>query len=187
MTGDLPSFQARITPLEPLTGPLEFDEFVKLATHHARDGFSQVTEPEGDLAPFLLMAEKQGLGIVQWDGLEPDQMDSQLPLIIGSTLAPYEVSMAVLLLTVFLTGRDSSGNPMRQEALLLGILRLDGETEREATYAAAIQRTADRPPLLSEFRLIDHKLAPALADALYQGLTAELDTSAAEPIDREAT
>ena len=176
---ELPSFQARITPLEGPSGPLDFEEFVKLAIAHAREGFSQVTEPDGDLAPFLLMAEKHGLGIVQWEGLDPDLFESNPALVIGSTLAPYDVSMAGLLLTVFLTGGPRE--PARQEALLLGILQLDDETEREATYAAAIQRTADSPPQLSEFQLIDHKLAPALADALYQGLTAELDTTAAEP------
>ena len=70
MTGKPPSFQPR--RLEPSTATLDFDEFAKLATQHAREGFSQVTEPEGDLAPFLLMAERHGLGIVQWDGLEPN-------------------------------------------------------------------------------------------------------------------
>jgi hypothetical protein len=180
LTRDLRSFQARVIPLEPLAGPITFGAFVELASHHAREGFSQITKPDGDLAPILLIAEKRGLAMAQWDGLEPDLLESHLPLVIGSTLAPYDVSMAGLLLTVFLTGRDSHGTPKRQETLLLGILQLDGKTEREATYAAAIKRTGDKRPQLSEFQLIENKLAPALADALYQGLTAELDTSAAE-------
>jgi hypothetical protein len=175
MTEDLRSFQARVIPLESRTD-VPFDEFVAITVHHAREAFGQVTDPNGDVAPFMVIAEENGLGIVQWIDLDPELAESNLPLVVGSSLAAYNVSIVGLLLTVFLTRRDSSGEPTRQEALLLAFLQLEDGQEHAASYAAAISRSPERAPQLSEFQLLDNGLARRLKEALHQGLTAELDS-----------
>lgn len=174
MMDNLRSFQAQVVPLES-GSDLSFDEFVQVAIQHAREGFSQVTEPDGDLAPFLVVAERRGLALVLFERLDPDLLESNLPLVVGSALAAYDVSIVGLLLTGFLTERSSAGEPVRRESLLLGLLQLVDGIEHGATYAAAIERSPEEPPRLSEFELIDDQLPPALHEALHQGLTAELE------------
>jgi hypothetical protein len=179
MSQGLRSFQAEVTPIDPIAD-VSFEKFVSIATDHAREAFSQLSEPEDDLAPFVVIAEKRGLGIVQWKGLDPELYESKLPLVIGSSLAA-DVSIVGLLLTGILHRRGESGEPSRQEVLLLGVLQGNERDDRAATYAGAIERSETEPPRLSEFELVAEALAPALGAALHASLSAELDTSAPDP------
>lgn len=175
--GELSRFTAQVMPLERRETTISFDDFVVIAMEEVQAAFEQIERPDGDLAPFTMVADGLDAAVITWSDLSEETHELWLSGAVPATIAAQRVSMAALVLTVYMGPRNESGalGAERTESMLLGVLQVVGDRSREAAYAATIERRDDGPPNLLMFELVGEKLPAALARPLYKGLLGELD------------
>lgn len=167
-TTSFPGFTADFQNIVSLEEPVDFELFVELAIDQVAVGFDLLDWPEGDVDPFALTAAGSEIFLVQWD-LHEEMGDRFLAEVVQPTLASQDARFAALFLTTYLTSLTDPDEG-RTEAALLSVLEIDGQKSREAVFAADVMRSENSGPVLSEWRHVEGKIAPAIARPLYTGL-----------------
>jgi hypothetical protein len=109
-----------------------FDTFVQQATGLVDMSFVLVLEPEGDVAPFAVIAEGPDMYEVKWRDIDldlesPDYVERFLDEILPASLVSRDPELAALYLTMYLTDPDGR----RFEAAVLSVLATDGHLARQ--------------------------------------------------------
>jgi hypothetical protein len=174
MDAGLPHASATFEPIVSYDVDVDFDSFVHMALSEVTTSFDLVDEPDGDVAPFAVIAEGRDMYLVQWHDIDPGLAERFVTHVVPPTLAARNAHIAGLFLTTHLTPPGGE----RIEAALLSVLETDGARARECSLAAEIRRSLDRGPRLDSWELIDERVAPAIARSLYSGMLGSLTDEA---------
>ena len=176
------SFRSIVEAIWSKDEPITFDELIDTAIGEVEHAFEDLEAPDDDIPPFVVIADESDAFLVRWVSLDPDA--DLISQVVPATLAAEQANMAALAITSYLT--DVRGSGERREAVLVNCVAREGTAFRESTVAAWITRRNRRPPTLTEFEQLHHRVAPAISRPLRAGLappTSDISDSAQEAVD----
>jgi hypothetical protein len=156
--------------------PAGLNDVRQAAVAEVRRLLTETDRPDGDLTPFLLLGDHEGVHALTPSLRDPSFFDEQLKFFVEEVaplvLAQRHAISAALVLTVWtLAGPAARGlrageHPDRQEAVTVMMTDARGAQE---TMLANISRHRFSSPTVDRFKTVSHGVQPHVAEAFERG------------------
>jgi hypothetical protein len=157
--------------------PAGLNDLRKAADAEVRRLLAETDRPDGEMTPFLLLGDHEGVHVLTPSLQDPSFFDEQLRFFVEEVgplvLAQRHAISAALVLTVWtLAGPAAAGgmqageHPDRQEAVTAMLADARGAEE---TMLANVSRHRFGPPKVDRFRTVSHGVQPHVAEAFRRG------------------
>jgi hypothetical protein len=167
-----PAFSDQWMTLSSREEALTLDEFVSEAATFVAGYVSQTADLDRGLPPIAVIEHGGEVRVISWGNASPEYSEHFLDRMVPETLGSYEASIAALVTHATMSTRASSDPTVSEprDVVLLSVLAITGDTAQELALAGGIERGADGSLELELLAPVQEGLAPAVADALYEGL-----------------
>jgi len=157
--------------------PAGLDDVRNAAVAEVGRLLAELDRPDGDMTPFLLLGDREGVHALTPSLRDPSFFDEQLKFFVEEVgplaLAQRHAISAALVLTVWTLagpaaarGLRAGEHPDRQEAVTIMLADARGAEE---TMLANVSRHRFSPPAVDQFKTVSHGVQPHVAEALRRG------------------
>ena len=151
------------------------------AVAEVRRLLTETDRPDGDMTPFLLVGDDEGVHVLTPSLRDPSFFDEQLDFFVEEVgplaLAQRQAVSAALVLTVWTLagpaatrGVRAGEHPDRQEAVTAMLADARGAEE---TMLANVSRHRFGPPTVDRFKTVSHGVQPHVAEAFRRGFAGQ--------------
>jgi hypothetical protein len=157
--------------------PAGLNDVRRAAVAEVRRLLAETDRPDGDMTPFLLLGDHEGVHVLTPSLQDPSFFEEQLRFFVEEVgplaLAQRNAISAALALTVWTLagpaaarGLRAGEHPDRQEAVTVMLADARGAQE---TILANVSRHRFSPPTVDRFKTVSHGVQPHVAEAFRRG------------------
>jgi hypothetical protein len=157
--------------------PAGLTDLRQAAVAEVRRLLSETDSPHGDITPFLLLGDDEGVHVLTPSLQDPTFFEEQLKFFVEEVaplvLAQRNAISAALAVTVWTvagpaaaTGLRAGEHPDRQEAVTVMLASARGAEE---TMLANVCRHRFGPPTIDRFETVSHGVQPYVGEAFRRG------------------
>jgi hypothetical protein len=157
--------------------PAGLNDVRQAAVAEVRRLLAETDRPDGDMTPFLLLGDDEGVHVLTPSLQDPTFFEEQLRFFVEEVgplaLAQRNAVSAAFVLTVWTLagpaaakGLRAGEHPDRQEAVTVMLADARGAEE---TMLANVSRHRFGPPTVNRFKTVSHGVQPHVAEAFRRG------------------
>ena len=157
--------------------PAGLNDVRQAAVAEVRRLLSETDSPDGDITPFLLLGDHEGVQVLTPSLQDPEFFEEQLRFFVEEVgplaLSQRNAISAALVVTVWTVagpaateGLRAVEHPDRQEAVTVMLANACGAEE---TMLANLRRHRFGPPTVDDFKTVSHGVQPYVAEAFRRG------------------
>ena len=161
--------------------PAGLNDVRQAAVAEVRRLLTETDRPDGDITPFLLLGDHEGVHVLTPSLQDPTFFDEQLEFFVEEVgplaLTQRNAISAALVVTVWTvagpaaaSGLRAGEHPDRQEAVTVMLANARGVEE---TMLANVCRHRFGPPTVDRFRTVSHGVQPHVAEAFRRGFAGQ--------------